>query len=171
MQEAPLSFRQAEEENVISSHPIAAETTSAPGNADERSVERIQEEVEEVRDESNSTRVVNIDEMPIASKKKTFEELLEENLKQEQARGGPPREVKSATRPETAPELPGSKPKHEFLKRKARPPTNPDSSKPKKYNYYADCFEENNGESGRASGPPRMKHSNSQHSLRSGGSR
>ena len=81
MQEAPLSFRQAEEENVISGHPIAAETTSTPGNADERSVERIQEEVEEVREESNSTRVVNIDEMPIASKKKTFEELLEENLK------------------------------------------------------------------------------------------
>ena len=38
MPEAPLSFRQAEEENVISGHPIAAETTSTPGNADERSV-------------------------------------------------------------------------------------------------------------------------------------
>ena len=170
--EPPLSFRQVEDESALSGRVMAEETASAPPcNAEDHSVERLQEEPEEGRDASQSARVVNIDERPIASKKKTFEELLEENLKQEQARGGVQREVKSATRPETAPELLDSKPKHDFLKRKTRPPTNPDSNKPKKYNYYADCFEENAGETGRASGPPRIQHSNSQHSLRSGGSR
>jgi len=74
---------------------------------------------------------VNIDDIPIGGgKPKTFEELLEENLR----KMGPSAQQTLAERP------PAEEQKKEFLKRKSQKA--PVAAPVKKYNYYVDNFED-----------------------------
>jgi hypothetical protein len=90
-----------------------------------------------------SQQAINIDDIPIggASKPKTFEEILEENLRkmgQDPMASLPPPTSKSNNfRNDEEDDRPNKK---EFLKRKSQKA--PVAVQTKKYNYYVDNFEE-----------------------------
>ena len=85
------SFRPADEEGSYSAREgYDGNVTGGRQSAQEsKDVSRLHDDIEEATREIPQSaraerRVFNIDEIPIASKKKTFEELLEENLQKEE---------------------------------------------------------------------------------------
>ena len=78
----------------------------------------------------NNSKVVNIDDIPITSKAKTFEELLESNLKE----GGQEySSIEDVVKPRNE--------KKQFLKKKSKKMDIP-AGPTKRYNYYIENFEE-----------------------------
>jgi hypothetical protein len=85
---------------------------------------------------------MNIDDIPIGGgRPKTFEELLEENLKKMGQDPGTAQNEYDNQRDEVEGDD-GKPQKKEFLKRKSLKATAPQNTQIKKYNYYVDNFDE-----------------------------